>query len=184
MAVNQDLSGHQTPRPWSLAAVFLILFAATFAFYGNSLRTPFYFDDLTKIIENPHIHLTRLDLSQIKEIPRGQPAGRSVPFFTFALNYYFHQDQVTGYHLLNILIHIGCGWMVFLLTGQTLRLCGRESLLIPLLAALLWLTHPLHTQSVTYIVQRLNSLAALFYLMTLWLYIKFRPALKNKEPVR
>ncbi|MFO8048887.1 MAG: tetratricopeptide repeat protein, partial [Desulfosudaceae bacterium] len=186
MAVNQNLSGHPTPptRPWSLAAVFFILFAAAFLIYGDSLRAPFYFDDLTNIIENPHIHLTRLDLSRIKEIPRGRPTGRSVPFFTFALNYYFHRDQVTGYHLFNILIHIGCGLMVFLLTGQTLRLCGRQSLLIPLLAALLWLTHPLHTQSVTYIVQRINSLAALFYLMALWFYVKFRLSLKNKEPVR
>ncbi len=183
MNKNAPTHGTNTPaNPWHLAAVFLILYAMAFLIYGNSLRVPFYFDDLTNITENPHIRMTGLNVSEIKAIPRGQPPGRSLPFFTFALNYYFHRDGVEGYHLLNIFIHTGCGFLVFLLAGQTLRLCGRKSLLIPLLASLLWLTHPLHTQSVTYIVQRINSLAALFYLLTLWLYIQFR--LAARKPIK
>ena len=167
---------------WRLTAVCCLLYAVAFFTYGNTLRVPFYFDDLTKIVENPHIRLNRLAWSEISQIPRGQQTGRSLPFFTFALNYYFHQDQAEGYHLVNIFIHICCSFLVFLIAGHTLRQCGRESLLIPLLAALLWLTHPLHIQSVTYLVQRINSLAALFFLMCLWLYIRFRQGVTAPDP--
>lgn len=42
---------------------------------------------------------------------------------------------------------------------------------IAFVTALLWLVHPLATQSVTYIVQRMNSMAAMFYVLSLLLYV-------------
>jgi len=158
----------------SALAVFLIIFAAGALIYSNSLLSPFYFDDLERIIENPHIRLTRLTGGQLADIPHDQPAGRILTMVTFAVNYYFHQYQVTGYRLVNIFIHIITAWLVFCLSWQTLRLCGREPFWGSLMAGLLWMAQPTHTQSVTYIIQRMNSLATMFYLLAVICYVQAR----------
>lgn len=106
---------------------------------------------------------------------------RPVANISFALNYYFHRYQLLGYHLANIVIHAATGVFLYLLTRLTLNLpvlrSGYESLRwVPLFTALIWLVHPLQTQSVTYIVQRMNSMAAMFYVLALLLYAKARTA--------
>jgi len=85
-----------------------------------------------------------------------------------------------GYHAANILIHALTGFFLFLLCRRillrpaTMRPERAAPDLVAVLAALLWLAHPLHTQSVTYIVQRMNGLAALFYVLALYLYARGR----------
>ena len=155
-------------------AVFLIIYAIGALIYGHCLLAPFYFDDRPNITENPQIRMTRPTGARLADIPRGQPLGRALSLYTFAFNYYFHQYQVSGYRIINIFIHLFNAWLVACLCRQTLRRLGRESLLAPLLCGLAWLALPLHTQSVTYIVQRMNSLAALFYLLALVCYIQAR----------
>ena len=155
-------------------AVFLIIYAIGALIYGHCLLAPFYFDDRPNITENPRTRLTRLTAAQLDDIPRGQPLGRSLSLYTFAFNYYFHQYQVGAYRIINIFIHLFNAWLVVCLCRQTLGRLGREALLVPLLCGLAWLVLPLHIQSVTYIVQRMNSLAALFYLLALVCYIQAR----------
>ncbi len=143
--------------------------------YANTLNAPFVFDDHHNITENPYIRITAFTPEQISQIQQGSAPNRPLATLTFALNYYFHQYQVTGYHVINILIHIITGLLVFFVAEQTLILCGKKRpRWIAFSAALLWLAHPLHTQSVTYIVQRMNVLAALFYLLALFCYILAR----------
>ena len=45
---------------------------------------------------------------------------------------------------------------------------------ISFFTAFIWLVHPLQTQTVSYIVQRMNCMAAMFYLLSLLLYVKAR----------
>jgi len=112
-----------------------------------------------------------------KESSANRPLGN----LSFALNYYFNGLNPKGYHVVNITIHI--------LTAIFLYFLFKSILSIPLLstryghsdviaffAALVWLVSPLQTQSVTYIVQRLNSMAAMFYVLSFLSYVKGRLA--------
>ncbi|MEW6078617.1 MAG: tetratricopeptide repeat protein [Thermodesulfobacteriota bacterium] len=155
-------------------AVFLMIYAIGALIYGNSLPAPFYCDDLSLIRENPHIRLTRLTKGQIADAIKHNPADRILPVMTFAANYYLHQYRESGYHLTNLLIHVVNGWLVFCLAWQTFRLTGRKPFFPSLLTGLLWLVQPAHTQSVTYIVQRMNALAVLFYLLAMICYVRAR----------
>jgi tetratricopeptide (TPR) repeat protein len=100
---------------------------------------------------------------------------------SFALNYLLHGYNVTGYHVVNMFIHLATAitlyfLMRFTLTTPALQSQFKQDSPIPLIAALLWAVHPVHTQSVTYIVQRMNSMAAMFYLLALLFYVKGRLA--------
>ncbi len=98
---------------------------------------------------------------------------------SFALNYYLAGYDVTGYHAVNLLVHFANGVLVYLLALVTLRLSGiRHRERIALFAALVFTAYPVQTQAVTYIVQRMSSLAAMFYLLALLLFVRgrLRPA--------
>ncbi|MDY6951424.1 MAG: tetratricopeptide repeat protein, partial [Thermodesulfobacteriota bacterium] len=174
---------------------FLIL---GFSLYSNSLDAPFVLDDEKRIKDNPHIRLTSLSFQGLKKAAMNEESSRSRPVgnVTFALNYYFHQSRFRGYHVVNTLIHVINTILIYALATMTLTLLGyglKNSLskkqyagagsghpigqhtslnpsVIAFFAALLWLVNPLHIQSVTYIVQRQNSMATLFYLLSLLLY--------------
>jgi len=134
---------------------------------------------------------------------KSSPKKRQIGNITFALNYYFHQYNLAGYHVVNIITHILNGILLYLFINITLRVLKAESSkpkgenknpipesidssFIAFFAALFWLVNPVHTQSVTYIVQRLNSLAAMFFIMSFLFYVKGRIVQKrgshNPEP--
>ncbi len=142
--------------------------------YADFFDTPFIYDDVNNIVANAHIRMTALDSDHITAVFNSPSANRPVANLTMALNYYFHRYDVFGYHLVNLLVHLSTGLLMFLAGRLTLRLCGREDILAPFLAAALWLVNPVHTQSVTYTVQRMNSLAAMFFMLALCCYILAR----------
>jgi len=166
--------------PWKQLLLIVLIPSFVVGIYFHILQTNFIFDDFPNIPENGSIHLKSLDLASIKLVlTDAQLTTRPVANLSFALNYYFHQDRVLGYHLTNILIHIANFFLLYLFIKLTLRLPVIRSQYsdssihwIPLVAASLWVVHPLHTESVTYIVQRMNSLAAMFYLLSFIFYIK------------
>ena len=166
----------------------ILLFVVVFLIYSNTFINPFVFDDTQNIYNNPHIRLTKITFDSIKRAGFESPnSSRPVANISFSLNYYFHQYNVFGYHLVNMLIHIAAGILLYFFTKITLETIdpltsyNRSQKWIPFFTALVWLVHPVQTQSVTYIVQRMNSLAAMFYVLTLLLYIKFRLAEKIWE---
>lgn len=115
-------------------------------------------------------------------------ATRPVAHISLALNYYFHQLDVRGYHAVNILIHIITGVFLYFLLKATLFLPSlREKygthggpVIVSLITTAIWLLHPLQTQSVTYIVQRMTSMSAMFYILAMLLYVKARLATGKK----
>ena len=165
------------------AAIFLCFAILGFLLYSNTFDSPFVFDDNPRIIENQSIRITELSAANLIESAFGKqsPKTRPVGNVTFALNYYFHQYNVEGYHLVNIVIHILAGIFLFIFIQTTLNLPSLKTevdhtFMVAFFTALLWLVHPIQTQSVTYIVQRMNSMAALFYILAFWLYVKGRLA--------
>jgi tetratricopeptide (TPR) repeat protein len=145
----------------------------TFAVYGNTLQVPLEFDDIHTIQENIRIRNPGNFLKwEILTSPR------PLVDFTFALNYHFGRLNVQGYHVVNILIHIGNAILVFFLSQMIFRKLspesGRHFLFPALVSALVFAVHPLQTQAVTYIAQRYTSMAALFYLLSILCYMRGR----------
>ncbi len=155
--------------------------------YSNTLNCPFLFDDQVHITDNPHIRLTELTLHGLADAALKSPLPeRPVANISFALNYFFHRYNIVGYHLTNIAIHILSAIFLFLLLKNTLALPPlrdrfHHSQYLAFAAALLWLLHPIQTQAVTYIVQRMTSMAAMFYIMSMYFYVKGRLAFQIKK---
>lgn len=163
--------------------ILLFMAALAFAVYLPSINGPFLFDDKTNILYSLAVRMTEFSLPALqKVIADGFLASRPVANISFALNYLIHQYSVMGYHVVNILLHVATAFLLYLLFQVTLLLISRSAgkktptILLPLTAALIWLVHPLQSQSVAYIVQRMNSLAAMFYLLTMLLYVYGRLA--------
>lgn len=169
------------------ALVLLVFVALGFLIYSNTLDVPFHFDDESNIVENLNIRLTGLSLKDItKACFKSVCSNRPVANLSFALNYYFHKYDVTGYHAINIVIHIITGILLYFFIKTTLSIPSirsryKSSSSIALFAALIWLVHPIQTQSVTYIVQRMNSMAAMFYVLSFLLYVKARLVKENQK---
>jgi len=161
-----------------LEVIILLLF--TVVVYSGTLEHSFHFDDAANIWSNHFIQIANLSLGELRKAAfESVNHQRPVANISFALNYYFHGLEVKGYHLVNIFIHLLAGIMLFYFVKTTLSLSllkdrYSKSQFIPFFTALIWLVHPLHTQSVTYIVQRMNSMAALFYIMAMLFYVKAR----------
>jgi tetratricopeptide (TPR) repeat protein len=152
--------------------------------YSNTLHSPFIFDDFPNIRKNIFIRLADLDFKRLSDTAFIRPnPTRPVANISFALNHYIGEYDVFGYHVTNIFIHFINGILVYFLSLITFTQLWREPdkdiprfrstsiLLMSLFSALIFITHPIQTQSVTYIVQRMNSMAVMFYLLSLLLYV-------------
>ncbi len=155
-----------------------LLIAAGLIAYENSMPGVFVFDDDPCIINNDSLRSLRRTWNAGPEDIPGGLQRRVVGRWTFALNYAAGGLDVWGYHLVNVCIHILAALLLMGIVRRTLERPGRRSSLqehAPLLAfsvALIWLVHPIQTESVTYIVQRLESLMGMFFLASLYALIK------------
>jgi protein O-mannosyl-transferase len=189
------------------AAAVLLLAAALFA-YANSFSGVLVFDDEPALAGNPHIRQL-WPLTTSLAAPRDTTlAGRPVASFTFALNYALAPDEVRdaliappdasdgaalarvrrnlwGYHAVNLAIHALAALTLFgamrrtLLTAPLVERFGNRASLLALAIAVLWLLHPIQTNSVTYVVQRVEALMGLFYLLTLYCAIRAHAAARR-----
>ena len=147
------------------------LLLITFILYSGTLDHSFHFDDAANIWSNPNIQISNLSIDGLRKAGFDSVNNqRPVANISFALNYYLHGLEVRGYHYVNIFIHLLTGIILYYFLKVTLNLpCHKDrynkSQFISFFTALIWLVHPLHIQSVTYIVQRMNSMAALFYIL-------------------
>ncbi len=175
-----------------------LMLAVVFTYWG-SLKGAFVFDDIPAILENPTLRDPG-DLAALLASPgdqAGTVGGRPALNLSLALNYAIGGTRPLGYHMLNIAIHVAATLILFGIIRRTLRAnsgLGSESgkstgpdrrlpwksklsewdaLLIAFFSALLWAEHPLQTESVTYVVQRAESLMGLFYLLTVYCFIRY-----------
>jgi protein O-mannosyl-transferase len=175
--ISVGAGGMESRRQVLLAGGMVVL--ATLAAYHNSLSVPFVYDDEGTIARNPLIqNLWSLSRSLAPAQGNLTTSGRPLLSLSFALNYAWGGTQVRGYHLVNLLIHLGGGLALFGLVRRTLGLPNLRArfgaVLTPLAlaVALLWAVHPLQTEAVTYVSQRAESLMGLFYLLTLYGFVR------------
>jgi tetratricopeptide (TPR) repeat protein len=164
------------PRPALLLA---LCAAVVFTAYLPSLHAPFTFDDIRNITDNPSLRMTEFDLDSVARAltPHADlDPRRPVANLSFALNYRLGGGAPLGYHLFNLGILLLClpaaFWLVSLLAGTWLprRLVPAAALGV----VALWALNPLLTSAVTYVVQRMTSLCALFSLLALASFVKGR----------
>ncbi|MGE5357597.1 MAG: tetratricopeptide repeat protein [Bacteroidales bacterium] len=192
---------HASAKRWTDARTTLVFaivlaIAGTWA-YGNSFQGVFVLDDVRAIVDNTTI----TSLATALEPPGAcTVAGRPVANLSLAFNYAIAPPSVRdvfrvgrgpragmpddflrniwGYHLVNLAVHLVAGLLLFGCVRRTLstpRLApvfGEAATWLASAIALVWLVHPLQTESVTYVVQRVESLMGLWYLLTLYCAIR------------
>jgi len=138
--------------------------------YHRTFTYPFHFDGSAKIQTNESYQ--SLNWNHFPATPR------SLVNLTWRLNYLADGGSLVGYHVVNISIHMAASLLLFGLIFQTLRLpktperYQAHAVLLAAAVALLWAVHPLQTQSVTYIVQRYESLMGMFFLLSLFCFVR------------
>lgn len=146
----------------------LMVIAAGIVVYVNSMTAPFIFDDMDAIGRNVDIrHILPIALSP-----------RMIVALTFKLNYAMGGLNVADYHAVNLVIHIMAGMFLYGLVRRTLKLpsladkYGRSAPWLAVSIAVIWVVHPLQTESVTYICQRYESMMGLFFIMSMYCFAR------------
>ena len=187
--MNFSILKDRLSSPW-LALILITVLAAII--YSNIYHCPFVFDDISSITESAKIR----DLGNYFSLEQ-LLKPRSIVDFTLALNYKFGKLHLFGYHLVNVLIHIINGFLVYFLALTIFRQMsvvpdrrrlkgkgekgkapdGISQFSIPMMSlfsALIFIAHPIQAQAVTYTVQRYASMAAMFYMASVLFYLKGR----------
>ena len=168
----------------ALVLVFMICLA-----YMNTFQASWHLDDHPNIVKNSGLHITNLKIESLIRTFYTSPTRpgwigkklyRPIPCLSFAVNWYLGKDNVFGFHLVNLIVHILTAFFLFLTVffllkspniGDKVR--GNE-VSIAFLTSALWAMNPIQTQAVTYIVQRMASMAAMFYILSILFYISCR----------
>ena len=149
--------------------------------YWNSFDASWHFDDTSNILENRDVHMDRFSWEALKKAALSHPGGwRPVAYLSFACNHLLNGTDVFGYHVFNVLLLGLTGTFFFLCLRFILTDASRKNPIrfhpdaVAFSVAALWVVHPLHTQTVTYVVQRMNLMASLFSTLAFFLYLSGR----------
>lgn len=159
----------------------LLIFCA----YSNTFYSPLVLDDFHSFVEESKVHVSLSNYESLQEITKTKfGISRFIPMLTFALDFKLGKGSIGTFHLTNLVIHflVASALFFFLSTlfdSQELNpyFDGRRRFPTPILPFLitgLWALNPVQTNAVTYLVQRMTSLAGLFYLLSLGLYLSAR----------
>lgn len=175
-----------TPARRATVVAAAVIVAAAMAAYANSLAVPYLFDDAWSIAENPTIR--RLwSWSVLRPPPAVTVGGRPVANVSFAVSYALHGLDVGGYHAGNIAVHALAGLVLLGLLRRVFETpalapgFGGAASSLAFASALLFTLHPLQTESVTYVVQRTEALAGLFYFLTLYAFLRSTTAARPRR---
>ena len=150
--------------------------------YGNSIKGEFIWDDEYLVKNNVYIrnisYLPQIFTNNIAAgAGRRYRAYRPLQIVTYMVDYWFWKLKPYGYHSINIALHIfvavGIYFLIFLLY---------RDFILTLLSGVFFVVHPIHTEAVTYISGRADSLAGIFILASLIFYIKYLNS-QRKVPI-
>jgi len=157
----------------------IIIILVSFAVYSNTLYNGFVFDDIPNVLENRWIK----DIQYIQDIfsthlagfNKGYPTSyyRPVIHLIYMFNYHIFGLAPWGFHLINILLHAAVSVVVFLIASRIFNANQKAPLFlsIPFLVALLFATHPIHTEAVSWVAGVMDISFTFFYLISFYLYI-------------
>ena len=174
-----------------LVCVLLLVLTST-GIYFNSLKGSFHFDDVP-LLSSPWIE--SLDsFNRFVNITSFE--NRPVLLWTYAFNNSIGKNKVFGFHLVNLMLHIGVTLLIFFSVlktssffknsiGSEKKFCeiknSNNICILPFVTALIFCLHPLNTDSVSYISSRSSVLATFFYIFSLYIFLNlFRPETEKK----
>jgi hypothetical protein len=149
-----------------------LLIGIGLAAYFNSFAGSFLLDDKLRIIDNPQIRRLWPLWAVMAH------STRPILELSLALNYAVGGLNPWTYHAFNLAVHLSAGLLLFgivrrMLESDRLRArYGDLSRWLAIAVAAIWLVHPLQTESVTYIIQRAESLMGVLFLMTMYCGIR------------
>ena len=165
-------------RLWIPVVVTLLSFSLIGGLvYYNAIHNPFQYDDAHHITMNPSIR----DLSGLsslfsdpstfsnERLERGSPY-RPLLMLTYALNYRLSGLNPAGYHIVNLVFHVGAAFLVFLIVQAILT----PAYFAALSAGILFLVHPFNSEIVNYISTRSSVMSGFFYLSAFYCWVRFR----------
>jgi Flp pilus assembly protein TadD len=194
-------SSDPRPASLQIWLIAIALAAAAGWAYSTSFAGVFIFDDKPSIVDNPNIR-TLWPLTTALSAPREVAvSARPVASLTLAINYALAPADVRdvmapggagapegtadrflrnvwGYHFVNLALLVLTALALFgvvrrtLLTAPLAPRFGRASTALAFAVTLVWIVHPLLTDAVTYVIQRIELLMGLFYLLTLYCAIR------------
>lgn len=199
MLVNQETAPQMIGSPMKKERQRKILFGlcaavvalATITAYLPGLWGPFVFDDYPNLVKNSRLQIDSLAIEPLWNAAlsgESGPLNRPISMATFAVNYAFTGDDTFAFKATNLGIHLLNGLLLALVIVQLMRqsrvrtqLTPRQAAWLALLAAAVWLLHPINLTSVLYVVQRMTSLSATFTLMGLLFYLIGRGRLSESR---
>lgn len=162
------------PSRWSNAAAVSVLALAAALPYLNTLLNGFVYDDMMQVMNNPYIvnfhHLRQIFSTGVWSYVGQQGVSnyyRPMMTLGYLLCYQLFGKIAFGYHLVNLLLHVG---VVCVLFGLTLTMFRRWSLAFA--AALIFALHPIHTESVAWVAAVTDVELAFFYLLAFWFFVR------------
>lgn len=184
MALSNEQSGNISAR-WGL----LLCCVMVLVCYSNTFEASWHMDDFPNIVTNRRLKPETLSIDTLSQAFSARPTAtpldkeiwRPLPCLSFALNHYWGGDDVTGYHVVNLMIHLITTIFLFLAVRLLLQTPLFKHRLLPweihftaLLATLFWALNPVQIQAVTYIVQRMAAMAGMFTIVGLYAYLQGR----------
>jgi len=180
----------------------LLIVAVSIAVYFNTLLNGFVYDDIPQVLENPWItnikYIPDMFSKSVHGFQQNDPGlnyYRPVMHLLYLLNNYIFGLKPWGFHLTNIMFHAGVSVLIFIILFNILRQRSiaiispshsfRSEIFnglfsIPFAAAMLFATHPIHTEAVTWVAGIPDLSFSFFCLLSLFLYIKSREAFHGR----
>jgi len=167
--------------------VFFIVICLTVLIYYPSLHGGFLFDDVPNLGEMRQYG----DMSQWNNAKKfiingiAGPTGRPISLLTFIPQAdAFLAGNAFPLKVINLIIHIICGVLIFWITQLLLCAYGyshsKKNTWIAMLSASFWLLHPLFVSTTAYVIQRMAQLPLLFTLLAFVGYFKGRALIAIK----
>ena len=167
--------------PTRVKALALICLCGIIIFFAT-VHSPFVYDDAHAIEDNPYIK----NLSMFQQMVGVQNIfNRSILLFTFSVNHAIGQLDVFGYHLINLMLHLCAGIILYFLTMELVKIENTALTptfqKLPLAVTLIHLFNPINVESITYLSCRSSVLATVFYLSSFYLFIRFINSKEKKK---
>lgn len=177
--------------------ILIFLFCLVIIAYSNTFYATWHLDDYSNIIQNDRMHLSDLHIDSITKALQSSPIAphpqknfcidRPLSRLSLALNWYFFGDHVVSYHIFNLMIHLLTAFSLFLSVDKILKTPNlktkyeNSAFFIVCFSTALWALNPIQTQAITYIVQRMAAMAAMFYILSIYFFLNARTSNKWKS---